>query len=128
MLVQVYTCQNATLLEISCTGSIFIFFFLFQATNEHERKAADPFPLEAKRQRGQQQQQHHTTLLRLCQLTVALLFMRRLHLRHCMRQRRRRITQLKRGQLHKICLRDIILRCRIIIQLHKRCNTPCGIL
>ena len=28
MLVYVYTCQNATLLEITCRGSIMIFFFI----------------------------------------------------------------------------------------------------
>ena len=70
-------------------------------------------------------QQHRTILLRLCQqLTVDMLLMRRLHLRH-MRQRRRRITQLirrritkhiRRRQLHKIRIRGSI-RCRIIIQL-----------
>ena len=55
---------------------------------------ADPYPLEAKRQRGQQQ--HHTFLLMLCQLTVNMLLMHRLNLRHYMRQRVRRIAQLIR--------------------------------
>ena len=100
-------------------------FFLIQTTNKRKRKTANPYPLEAKRQRGQQQ--HRTILLMLCQLTVGILLMRRLHLRHYMR-RYRRITQLiRRLRLRQLTV-DILfmrrfhlrhIRCRIIIQLHQ---------
>ena len=38
MLVSVYTCQNATLLEISCTGSIIVFHVLEFLETEREKR------------------------------------------------------------------------------------------
>ena len=84
-------------------------------TNERKRKAANPYPLEAKRQRGQQQ--HRTILLMLCQPTVGILLMRRLHLRHYMR-RDRRITQLiRRLRLCQLTVDMLFMR-----RLHLRHN------